>query len=50
MSVTHPSTYVPTAHPSDFAARHPQLASFLVAAAIFVVSAVAILAFSGLPG
>jgi hypothetical protein len=48
MSVTHPNADFTTAHARDFAARHPQLAPFLVALAIFVVSAAVILACTGL--
>jgi hypothetical protein len=50
MSVTHPYARISPAHPSDFAGRHPQLAPFLVALCIFMVSGAVVLAFSGLPG
>jgi hypothetical protein len=49
MSVTHPTAGLTPAHPSDFAARHPQLAPMLVALGIFAVAALAVLAVSGLP-
>jgi hypothetical protein len=49
MSVTHPSADFTAARPTDFAGKHPQLAPFLVALAIFVVSAAVILVCTGLP-
>jgi hypothetical protein len=49
MSVTHPGAdFVPVKR-HDFADRHPQLAPFLLAVAMFAVSAVVALAFTGLP-
>ena len=50
MSVTHPQARLTPADLSDFAGKHPQLAPFLAALGIFIVSAVAVLAISGLPG
>jgi len=50
MSVTHPDEGLILTRPSDLAARHPPLAPMLVAACIFVMSAVVVLVFSGLPG
>ncbi len=49
MSVTHPrATFAPVPN-NSFAERYPQLAPFLVAAAIVVVSIAVALAFTGLP-
>jgi hypothetical protein len=49
MSVTHPSADFAPVKRHDFASEHPQLAPFLVAVAIFAVSAVLALMFTGLP-
>ena len=49
MSVTHPNAaFAPATRPS-FARRFPQLAPFLVAAAIVAVCITVALAFTGLP-
>ena len=48
MSVTHPSEVFPTAR-KQFLAGHDQLKPFLLAVAIFAVSAAVALAFTGLP-
>ena len=48
MSVTHPhATFAPVQR--SFADRHPQLAPFLFAAAIVLVSIAVALAFTGVP-
>jgi hypothetical protein len=49
MSVTHPHADFSTVDRHGFATSHPHLAPFLVAVAIFAVSAVVALAFTGLP-
>ena len=49
MSVTHPHADFSGIEHHGFAAGHPQLAPFLVAVAIFAVSAVVALALTGLP-
>jgi hypothetical protein len=49
MSVTHSDANFSTVERHGFTTGHPHLAPFLVAVAIFVVSAVAALAFTGLP-
>jgi hypothetical protein len=49
MSVTHPEArFAPVQH-GGFAAAHPQLTPFLVAVAIFLVSATVAMSFTGLP-
>ncbi len=49
MSVTHPDARVAPVPRHNLAERHPQLAPFLVAAAIVAVSVLVSLAFTGLP-
>jgi hypothetical protein len=49
MSVTHPSAGFAPVTRHGFASNHPHLAPFLVAVAIFAVSATVLLAFTGLP-
>ena len=49
MSVTHPHADFSTVERHGFTAGHPHLAPFLVAVAIFAVSVVVALAFTGLP-
>ena len=49
MSVTHPNVILAPAARQSFANRYPQLAPFLVAAAIVVASIAVSLAFMGLP-
>ena len=49
MSITHPNATFAPAPRHSFADRYPQLAPFLVAAAIVVVSIAVSLVFTGLP-
>jgi hypothetical protein len=49
MSVTHPDVAIAPVPHRGFAERHPQLAPFVLAVAIAVVSVFATLAFTGLP-
>ena len=49
MSVTHPNADFAPAKRHDLASERPQLAPFLVAVAIFVVSGIVALVFTGLP-
>ncbi len=49
MSVTHANADLVTAPPHGFADRHPQLAPFIVAVALFAASLFVALAFTGLP-
>lgn len=49
MSVTHPNAVLAPAARRGFVRRYPQLAPFLVAAAIVVASIAVSLAFMGLP-
>jgi hypothetical protein len=49
MSVTHPNVTLTPAARRGFADRYPELAPFLAAAAIVVVSIAVALAFTGLP-
>lgn len=50
MSATHPDASVAPSGHASFAADHPQLTPFLVALAIFAVSGLVALMFTGLPG
>jgi hypothetical protein len=50
MSVTHPDVGFAGVHSRGVVANHPQLAPFLVAMAVFVVSGLVALAITGLPG
>lgn len=50
MSVTHPNASFAPAPQQGFVDKHPQLAPFLVAMAVFVLSAATALAITGLPG
>ena len=49
MSATYPTTGFRPAERHGFTADHPQLAPFLVAVAIFLVSGLVALGFTGLP-
>lgn len=49
MSVTHPDAGLAAAEPREFTVKHPQLAPFLVALTIFIISAGVALTFTGLP-
>ncbi|HET7883864.1 MAG TPA: hypothetical protein VFL55_23455 [Acetobacteraceae bacterium] len=49
MSATYPATGLRPAERYGFVADHPQLAPFLVAVAIFIVSVLVALGFTGLP-
>jgi hypothetical protein len=49
MSVTHPDAQTTPVRRRDFATGHPHLTPFLLAVAIFAVSVIVALAFTGLP-